>query len=488
VLPRELGPLRIHYAARLSQELGQTGIDSQEEYGIRHFESMGHTIVSRSADRKSGVIQPWKRKNLKPYVTDPSLMATYDAIGGLELDRLTRGDNQSTNEIEKWAWDNNKRLLTADGLFFPCEGEDGIRWDLAKRLAHAEWLKNSKRYRRMHSYLRDHNWLVGRRPFPYMIAGVNCGNSPCECKNDRKVLVPHTENADITREMARLAIEGESYAGIARWLNDKGVPTSNSTSLYGWVPEMVKLILTSETLIGKRRHGEGRTLMTFEPIFDRGEWNRLQAALQAKSRRKGAVRKEPAMLTGIAYCAKCFGIMHYRSMPSHWNTDYVWRGYRCDGKPNSPSRCKNMFPSADLEQAVDFQFTHPEFWEVAGREICTVTFEGGSDHDQEIQAVEDRIDEIDWRNDPDAVEKAAALKGKLQELLAADGESPTETRSGTGIIVADYWRTLSGPAKRRYMLAAEVKVLADHRGSPDVVIQGHPDLIEGELVFQELAA
>ena len=81
-----------------------------------------------------------------------------------------------------------QQLLTTDGLFFPCEGEDGIRWDLAKRLAHAEWLRISRRYRNMQKYLIDSGYLVGRAPFGYQIVGVDCGESPCTCKNDRKTL------------------------------------------------------------------------------------------------------------------------------------------------------------------------------------------------------------------------------------------------------------------------------------------------------------
>ena len=68
--------------------------------------------------------------------------------------RPSRGDNQSTNAIEAWAYENGKQLLTEDGLVFPCEGADGIRWDVTKRIAHEEWLKDSERYRRMQADLK----------------------------------------------------------------------------------------------------------------------------------------------------------------------------------------------------------------------------------------------------------------------------------------------------------------------------------------------
>ena len=67
----------------------------------------GHTVVAVVADRRSGTVPPWKRPNLKEWVTDPAKLVLYDGVLGPVFDRLTRGDNKSTNEIEQWAWDNH---------------------------------------------------------------------------------------------------------------------------------------------------------------------------------------------------------------------------------------------------------------------------------------------------------------------------------------------------------------------------------------------
>lgn len=124
-----------------------------------------------SADHKSGTTQPWHRPDLKPWVTDPEKMAMYDAVVAYRLDRLSRGDNESTNAIEEWARANGKQLLTVDGLVYPCEGTDGIRWDVTKRIAHQEWLGYSEKYRRMQAYLRSQGALVGRPGYGYQVAG-----------------------------------------------------------------------------------------------------------------------------------------------------------------------------------------------------------------------------------------------------------------------------------------------------------------------------
>lgn len=62
-------------------------------------------------DHKTGKSHLWDRPNLKPWVTDPVLMSTYDAIVALKVDRLTRADDDGVAQMEKWARDNHKMLL-----------------------------------------------------------------------------------------------------------------------------------------------------------------------------------------------------------------------------------------------------------------------------------------------------------------------------------------------------------------------------------------
>lgn len=454
MLPRVPGALNVLFAARLSQMAGKTGLDSQELYGVERFKAEGHTVVEVIADRKSGTVPPWKRPNLRPWVQDPALIARYDAVGALSLDRLTRGDNKSTNEIEQWAWDHGKRLITTDGLFFPCEGEDGIRWDIAKRLAHAEWLRNSERYRRMHQYLRDNGWLVGRPPFGFQIVGVGCGESPCRCRNDRKILEPSPETGPVVRDMVRLYLEGETLAGIANWLDRHGVPTSNSTTENGWSERIVRHILTSETLIGRRRHGEKRQLLRFEPLLDRAEWNELQARIKINSRRHGAVRKTQALLTGIAFCGNCGGVLHHRRTPGKNRTPYVWTGYRCDGTAKQPSTCRNMIPAAELETWVDARLAS-----LTDVELVEERFVAGNTHEDGVADVEDQIRDLDL-DAADYDERHAALRAERKRLLSLPKESDRIERVFTGKSIADHWAGLGAQDRRDWLIANGVKVHA----------------------------
>lgn len=157
--------MRIIVATRLSQlHDGSTGLDTQERETVTHAEAQGHAVVEVVKDSKSGAKPIMSRTKLRPWLTDPRLLASYDGIMVYRFDRLSRGDSAETRSIEQWADDHHKTLMTVDGLRFPCEGADGIRWDLAKRLAHDEYLRIKERYGRMQADVQARGGYIGKVP------------------------------------------------------------------------------------------------------------------------------------------------------------------------------------------------------------------------------------------------------------------------------------------------------------------------------------
>ena len=119
--------MRLLLAARLSVGKGQTGIQTQDLHSREWGEREGHTIIAVAADRRSGIVAPWDRPNLKPWVTQPQLMAKYDGIVAYKNDRLSRGDRADEARIRLWAQDNGKVLMIADGPQWPPR-HDGDKW------------------------------------------------------------------------------------------------------------------------------------------------------------------------------------------------------------------------------------------------------------------------------------------------------------------------------------------------------------------------
>lgn len=403
---------------------GNTGIDTQDIDTEAWAKRNGHTVVAVVADRKSGTIQPWDRPNLRPWVTEPEKIAQYDAVVGWRFDRLSRGDNQSTTAIEEWAHSNRKQLFTEDGLVFPCEGADGIRWDMAKRLAHEEWLKISLRYRRMQAHLRSlqrpdggAGYLVGRPAYAYRRVEAN----------GHKLIEPDPGKAPVIREAIERFLDGASLSDIVRWLGSVGAPTPTSGGK--WHPKSVADIFTNESLIGKRQSKDGKIELRFEPVLanddgtpDMATWRDLQERVKANAKRRGKIRDDPAMLTGLIDCGKCGRIVHARRIPRKRvdGSVYEWRGYRCDGTPRELSTCQISSPMEWLDGQVSDVIMERH----GDEEVYETTINRGSNHDDELEDNAAEIAALD-PDAPDYPERHAELiaeRRRIKSLPEVPGE------------------------------------------------------------------
>ena len=106
--------MRLLLAARLSrlQKNGEQGlgIETQDQRGKEWAErttdpvtGKPHIVVATCADTKSGTVAPYDRPNLRPWVTDPEMMAQYDGILAYKNDRLSRGCWSDEARIRLWA-------------------------------------------------------------------------------------------------------------------------------------------------------------------------------------------------------------------------------------------------------------------------------------------------------------------------------------------------------------------------------------------------
>lgn len=449
------------HAARLSRVgAGQTGIETQD-LGCRAWaDANGHEIVHTAADKKSGTVQPWNRRNLRPWVTELEKIAQYDGIVAYRFDRLSRGDDACTSEIEAWAREHRKVLLTEDGLQYPCEGVEGIRWDVTKRIAHEEWLKTSERYKRMQKYLRDGNYLVGKSPFGYQIAA----------SGDHKTLERHPLHAGYVRMAVDRYLSGESLRDVCRWLESEGIMSPSHrrsapacearlpscASEHRWTPSSLARVFRNEALIGRQKNGNGKTVLRLEcePILDRETFGRLQAMLDGKAAsRRGMPASGASLLTGIAICGKCDGPM-YRMNASNTLKDGtkvpIWY-FRCHGTSWSPSTCRNMVQVAYLEEAVTSWITQV----MGDYQIAEVRTYHGEGYENEIAEVDQDLRDLDL-DAPDYDARHAALRAERTRLKGLPVKPDRVTETLTGQTVSQHWAGLDERGRRAFLLAGEV--------------------------------
>ena len=427
--------MRILVAARLSQLAdGQTGLDTQDAQATAWAAANGHTIVHVAADRKSGTSQPWERPKLRPWVTEDAKLAQYDAVLAYRFDRLSRGDNQSTNQIEAWAHDHRKQLLTVDGLVFPCEGADGIRWDVVKRIAHEEWLKTSERYTRMQAYLVGEGKLTGRPPFGYQVAPAEGGH---------KTLIPTDEGRTYVPQIYQRCIDGESLASIAKWLDSEGVkPVSGKR----WWPKSIGDILRCTTYTGRRQDASGKTILRVEALVDSVTFRLAGEALDSRPKRGPTNAANASLLSGYLLCYRCDNSPMYRVMcggARGAKSAY----YRCSGRGTQRKGCGNMVradAADELMNAVMSGLTRPEIDE---------TLVPGHDHAAELEDIKLEMRELAARDLTDAQYDAelARLRAERDRLASLPSIPDRWERRPTGRTYGEAWQSLDLAGRRAWL-------------------------------------
>ena len=431
--------MRILIAARLSQlSDGQTGLDTQDAAATTFARANGHTVVHVAADRKSGTSAPWDRPELRPWVTEPAKLAQFDAVLAYKLDRLTRGDNASTNAIEKWAHDNGKQLLTVDGLVFPCEGAEAIRWDVTKRIAHQEWLATSERYRRMQTYLRNAGKLVGLPPWGYEVADADGGH---------KMLIPTDDGRTYIPEIFGRCIAGDSLGDIARWMDGKGVRATSGTK---WWARTIGGIIRCTTYTGRRQDASGKTILTCEPLVDASTFRRANAALAGRPKRGPVDEQNRALLSGILRCPRCDDSPMYRIAAGHENTHMY---YRCSGRGTQRRGCGNMIWVSAADALVS------RFMASLTAPILRTIVIPGHDNQAKIDSLKMDLRGLDF-DAPDYDERHAQLRGELASLKDAPVTSDETVTESTGQTYGERWASLDESQRGAYLRSEHVKVYA----------------------------
>lgn len=445
--------MKLLQAARLSRLGDQsTGIENQDQQARRFAQANGHDIIATAVDSDvSGDTDPWRREGLGPWLSDPEKISQYDGIIASHVDRLARSTVHFMRLLH-WADDQNKRIITT--------GENGIDFStpVGKLLGYIiSWLGEQeleaikRRARSSQAWLRENKYLVGAAPWGFRIVA----------KDDHKTLAPDPDLAPVIRDLVTRYIAGATLLALCQSLRRRGIVPPRGGQ---WNPATLRQTFQNQALIGRRRsRADGRVVLTFDPIIDIATWSRLQTAIKERSRRRsGRPADDKAMLTNVAVCAACGGPM-YRHKLTNKRADgsrWVKMYYRCKGPGHEPSRCKNLIPEADLDAWLD-SWLHPA--EPYGSyEILERVTIPGNGHDAELEMNAADISDLAGRVHEipagEFMSRMAALSTERERLQARPAEPDRIETRATGITLGELWETLTTDAKRRYLLAADVKV------------------------------
>ena len=448
--------MRLLLAARLSKTLqGQTGLESQTGEAEAWAGQNGHEIVAVAADRKGGTSHMWARPNLTPWVTELDKMARYDGIVAYKNDRLSRARWSDEIQIRLWAEKYHKELfIVSPALHWPpANHAEQIAWEIFAAQAHEEWKQTSERYTRMHRYLRTAGrpdggtgYLTGREPFGFRRVVLD--------ESGHKGLEPDPRLKPYVLGMVSRYLNGDTLISICEWLDSEGVKPKGGGA---WKQKCVRDVLSNPALIGRRKDGQGRTILKFEPILDMDTWNRLQEVLEANrvNPKRGPVPEEPCLLAGVIFCALCERPMYRHAV---WSRGRRYEYYRCNGTAREPSTCRNMIPVADADAWAESWVTDV----IGGHELEERTIIPAREYQDQIEKIEEQVRDLSMAS-PAYLETLMAFHAERQRLEEERKKKAGGTsRRLTGVLLRDHWlnNLKTVQAKRAWLLAGQVKVIA----------------------------
>jgi DNA invertase Pin-like site-specific DNA recombinase len=431
--------LRLLLVARLSRKKTGTArvegvsIEIQDATARTWAEREGHAVIGVAADIKSGTTAPWNRRNLKPWMTDPALMAMYDGILIYHTDRLSRGTQEDFTYIEHWAVAHGKRIIVADGPQFPKRDDsDYWRWTSEKDVARKEWERIRARQMGTQTQLKSMGHAVGKPPFGYMVTGAVYAK--------RFEIDPVT--GPVAREAFQRIADGHTASNVAIWLSEQ---TGQS-----WRVKRVTEMIKRRTYLGER-DGHAFTALVSEEL-----WNDANAAMASRSfkQRDAGGRRTAHGYSGEIFC-EC-GAKLYRHQSERGKEKYrCARGRRGDV---TEARCGHGAPLlGPVDAAIDTLMRRAM---VPERVMMTT----GGDHGRqmELQRLQDAMSAAMAKRDMAEVTRLAA---EFADVDARPAEAVRTILRETGRSYADVWGSGELSDRRAMLARGDFRIRVQEHGA-----------------------
>ncbi len=409
----------------------------------------------------SGAIPIRKRPGVGPYLVEERLVE-WDGIIGYKIDRLFRNHHDFVTFYHDWCEPHGKVIISVG------EGIDSST-DIGKFIMgilvqFAEWELKRMSQRRGDAKRRliaQAYWNGGEVPFGYMPLKMG----------EHFELVPHPENAEIVRDMARWIIAGKSANALAKSLNERGILTGQDKP---WRTQQVGPFLRSPRLRGYAVEGpRGKQVLVRgadgmpvrrAPIIDDEMWLALQAALDRNAGKKSAVHTRASGLLGVAFCALC-GRKLYADVrsarPAH-------AYYVCPGRLEEGCRARSL-PMDGLEMLAAWLFLA----QVGRVEVLERVAVLGDDHAAAKAEVGRQITELTAERFQRGVvhenydQMMASLQAEHARLAALPPEPPTITERPTGQTFAQLWHASDTEGRRQLMMRAGFQLRVARTGNAE---------------------
>ena len=278
-------------AIYLRQSLDATGeglaIDRQREDCRRIVDQRGWQLAGEYVDNSISASDSRKARPGYNALVEAYKAGGFDALVCWDLDRLTRQPRQLEDWID-YATDPGLILVTANGEADLSTDGGRMFARIKASVARHEVERKAARQRRAALQRSEH----GKPPMGVRLTGYTTKGEVVE------------REASIVRELFARFAAGDSLKGLARWLQDSGVPTRHGGQ---WNPSSVRDILTNPRYAGRAIYqgkitgGNG----TWKALVDPTEFDLVQARLDDPRRRTQVGTDRKHLGSGLYLCGVC---------------------------------------------------------------------------------------------------------------------------------------------------------------------------------------
>ena len=487
--------MRVLVPVRVSRETDEsTSPESQRAGALDYVDARPRTkiIFTDVADLGvSGATPIRERPGIAPWLR-PDRINQWDAIGGYEMDRISRDMYDYLGFVREMASIGKIVIDLIDGTdTSTLRGRQTLEDRIMAAQRYREMVAE-KRARAARRISDAGEWGGGRVPFGYK---PKRREITVDGKERRAwYLVQDQEaTAKVARRMVDDAFAGAGYLTIAKALNAEGVKSPIGRE---WRENAVRRILTSPALMGlvvkmegvKGKNGQVKhknivtvrrdrnsqpIRFTDEPILSEGRWYELQTALKARSRHRGEPQARH-LLWHVAYCRNCSEPCE-DDLPClvHDVPLYGHRHVKNAGKRNAYTcrRCGHRMAKLELfDRFVEWRVLR----EAGDKPLLVPTPIRGSDYSAEIIKLERRAErfrmELDAEDDTDIAEDLERAirktEAKIAELITGPHEPdrielrPAEPWK----TVAEHWASIDTAGRNKYLRDAGAIFYADQEG------------------------
>ena len=420
--PNQLLCLRTVRLSQMTDETTSPERQDKETAEVAQRHDMETVALIEDLNVSASKVGPFKRPALGPWLTNPELIAKYDAIIWQRPDRAVRSMSDM-HELLKWAQKHDKKLLFHNG-FPDIDLTTPTGRLIATIIAYAAEMEAAairERVKSSQGHMKQNGRFVGGSiPYGYQLTGTG-------------KLAQDEASAAVLLDVINQVIGGVSVRHLTKELSARKIlsPADHQNKAMGrpvrgvnWAHATLYRILRSRALRGEMQRRDGTTIVntdgesitfTNTPLLTESKFAELQQALIAQSVVQHRLNV-PSMLLHVLYCGNCGQPLYRQSLKRDSYKSY----YRCMARKESNKECNVLLRGEGIEQAFT-DLLMERFAEVQRYERQWIP---ESDNSQAIKEIQGRLEELEdeWDTAEPTDYNRERYQTRRQRLLSRKAE------------------------------------------------------------------